>query len=126
MDPISLKLGSPVGDPVSPLNVSDNFPRVWLDNLQEVDIPEEGEIRFRYSRKKKVETETKDNETVSVELCLKAITDICDCEGKEDDGMNEPDDMPKDAEEALDRIMKNLGEEDMEDDESEDDNPAKY
>ena len=128
MDPISLKfpLHSPLNYPQPP-DVSDQYPRVWLDNLQEVDIPEEGEIRFRYSRKKKIETETKDNETLSVELCLKAITDICDCEGKEDDGLSEPDNMPSDsdAESALDRIMKELGDEDMED-ESEDDNPSKY
>lgn len=128
MDPISLNRSSPEmsnmgADPVG----YQNYPHVWLDNLQEVDIPEEGEIRFRYSRKKKIETETKDNETTSVELCLKAITDICECEGKEDDGLSEPDNMPSDsdAESALDRIMKELGDEDMED-ESEDDNPSKY
>lgn len=126
MNPIPLNSKPSYSEAPVPMDMP-NFPRVWLDNLQEVDIPEEGEIRFRYSRKKKIETETKDNETVSVELCLKAITDICDCKGKEDDGMNEPEDMPSDgdAESALDRIMSELGDDDMED-ESEDDNPAKY
>lgn len=118
MEPVSL-MNSPstsLGTPVSPMETPNKFPHVWLDGLQEVDIPEEGEIRFRYSRKKKIETETKDNETTSVELCLKAITDICDCKDKEDDGMNEPEDMPReeDAESALERIMSELKDEDME------------
>ena len=127
MDTIPLSRPSLASPVYSEVPESAKYPHVWLDSLQDIDIPEEGEIRFRYSRTKKIETETKDNETTSVELCLKAITDICDCEGKEDDGMNEPDSMPSDgdAEKALDRIMSELNDEDMED-ESEDDNPAKY
>lgn len=100
---------------------SPEFPHVWLNRLRNVDIPEEGEIRFRYSRRKKVETETRGDETCDYELCLKAITDICDCEGKEDDGLG---DISK-ANEVMDEMLDKLTEEDMED-ESEDDNPDKY
>lgn len=118
MDPIPLS----VSYPEAPGPVGPSGPRVFLDNLQGVELPEEGEIRFRYSRMNKTEREPRHGEeTVSYELCLKAITDICDCEGKEDDGMSEP----KDADEALDKLAEGLTEEDMED-ESEDDNPDKY
>lgn len=113
----------------------DKYPRLWLDGLTDVDIPEEGEIRFRFSRIAKIEKEDRSGETTSVELVLKKITDICDCKGKdaeynedrgeemesEDEG--EVEEM--DAEEALDSIMEDLDEEDMMD-ESEDDNPEKY
>jgi len=125
MDPIPLKIDfSDAPVPSGPVGIE--FPHVWLNRLRDVEIPEEGEIRFRYSRRKKVETETKEDETCDYELCLKAITDICDCEGKEDDGMNDPEpEMPEDAEGALEAIMEKLTDEDMED-ESEDDNPDKY
>ena len=132
MKPVSLKredfVPMPFGGP-------DKFPRLWLDGLTDVDIPEEGEIRFRFSRIAKIEKEDRSGETTSVELVLKKITDICDCKGKdaeynenrgeemesEDEGENEE----MDAEEALDSIMEDLDEEDMVD-ESEDDNPEKY
>lgn len=132
MKPVSLKredfVPMPFGGP-------EKFPRLWLDGLTDVDIPEEGEIRFRFSRIAKIEKEDRSGETTSVELVLKKITDICDCKGKdaeynenrgeemesEDEGENEE----MDAEEALDSIMEDLDEEDMVD-ESEDDNPEKY
>jgi hypothetical protein len=132
MKPVSLKredfVPMPFGGP-------DKFPRLWLDGLTDVDIPEEGEIRFRFSRIAKIEKEDRSGESTSVELVLKKITDICDCKGKdaeynenrgeemesEDEGENEE----MDAEEALDSIMEDLDEEDMVD-ESEDDNPEKY
>lgn len=132
MKPVSLKredfVPMPFGGP-------DKFPKLWLDGLTDVDIPEEGEIRFRFSRISKIEKEDRSGETTSVELVLKKITDICDCKGKdaeynenrgeemesEDEGENEE----MDAEEALDSIMEDLDEEDMVD-ESEDDNPEKY
>lgn len=132
MKPVSLKredfVPMPFGGP-------DKFPKLWLDGLTDVDIPEEGEIRFRFSRIAKIEKEDRSGETTSVELVLKKITDICDCKGKdaeynedrgeemdsEDEGENEE----MDAEEALDSIMEDLDEEDMVD-ESEDDNPEKY
>jgi hypothetical protein len=132
MKPVSLKredfLPMPPSGP-------EKFPRLWLDGLTDVDIPEEGEIRFRFSRISKIEKEDRSGETTSVELVLKKITDICDCKGKdaeynenrgeemesEDEGENEE----MDAEEALDSIMEDLDEEDMVD-ESEDDNPEKY
>lgn len=132
MKPVSLKredfVPMPFGGP-------EKFPRLWLDGLTDVDIPEEGEIRFRFSRISKIEKEDRSGETTSVELVLKKITDICDCKGKdaeynedrgeemesEDEGENEE----MDAEEALDSIMEDLDEEDMVD-ESEDDNPEKY
>lgn len=132
MKPVSLKREDfapmPFGGP-------DKFPKLWLDGLTDVDIPEEGEIRFRFSRIAKIEKEDRSGETTSVELVLKKITDICDCKGKdaeynenrgeemesEDEGENEE----MDAEEALDAIMEDLDEEDMMD-ESEDDNPEKY
>ncbi len=132
MKPVSLKredfVPMPFGGP-------DKFPKLWLDGLTDVDIPEEGEIRFRFSRIAKIEKEDRSGETTSVELVLKKITDICDCKGKdaeynedrgeemesEDEGENEE----MDAEEALDAIMEDLDEEDMMD-ESEDDNPEKY
>lgn len=132
MKPVSLKredfVPMPFGGP-------DKFPKLWLDGLTDVEIPEEGEIRFRFSRIAKIEKEDRSGETTSVELVLKKITDICDCKGKdaeynedrggemgsEDEGENEE----MDAEEALDSIMEDLDEEDMVD-ESEDDNPEKY
>jgi hypothetical protein len=132
MKPVSLKREDfapmPFGGP-------EKFPRLWLDGLTDVDIPEEGEIRFRFSRIAKIEKEDRSGESTSVELVLKKITDICDCKGKdaeynenrgeemesEDEGENEE----MDAEEALDSIMEDLDEEDMVD-ESEDDNPEKY
>jgi hypothetical protein len=132
MKPVSLKredfVPMPFGGP-------DKFPKLWLDGLTDVDIPEEGEIRFRFSRIAKIEKEDRSGETTSVELVLKKITDICDCKGKDaeynenrgeemesdDEGENEE----MDAEEALDSIMEDLDEEDMVD-ESEDDNPEKY
>jgi hypothetical protein len=132
MKPVSLKredfVPMPFGGP-------DKFPKLWLDGLTDVDIPEEGEIRFRFSRIAKIEKEDRSGESTSVELVLKKITDICDCKGKdaeynenrgeemesEDEGENEE----MDAEEALDSIMEDLDEEDMVD-ESEDDNPEKY
>jgi hypothetical protein len=132
MKPVSLKredfVPMPFGGP-------EKFPRLWLDGLTDVDIPEEGEIRFRFSRIAKIEKEDRSGETTSVELVLKKITDICDCKGKDaeynenrgeemesdDEGENEE----MDAEEALDSIMEDLDEEDMVD-ESEDDNPEKY
>lgn len=138
MKPVSLKREDfapmPFGGP-------DKFPKLWLDGLTDVDIPEEGEIRFRFSRIAKIEKEDRSGESTSVELVLKKITDICDCKGK-DAAYNEPgmegdmeseDDMgeeedssePMDAEEALDAIMEKLDESDMID-ESEDDNPEKY
>lgn len=132
MKPVSLKredfVPMPFGGP-------DKFPKLWLDGLTDVDIPEEGEIRFRFSRIAKIEKEDRNGETTSVELVLKKITDICDCKGKdaeynedrgeevesEDEGETEE----MDADEALDSIMEDLDEEDMID-ESEDDNPEKY
>lgn len=132
MKPVSLKredfVPMPFGGP-------DKFPKLWLDGLTDVDIPEEGEIRFRFSRISKIEKEDRNGETMSVELVLKKITDICDCKGKdaeynedrgeemesEDEGESEE----MDADEALDAIMEDLDEEDMID-ESEDDNPDKY
>jgi hypothetical protein len=116
MDPIPLNVDFSGGAVVAAS--SPEFPHVWLNRLRDVDIPEEGEIRFRYSRKKKVETETRTDETCDYELCLKAITDICDCADKEPDGMDDP-------EAALDRLAEDLKDEDMVD-ESEDDNPDKY
>jgi len=115
MDPIPLK--PDFSDSPVPVNPSEG-PTVWLSRLRDVDIPEEGEIRFRYSRKKKVETETRADETCDYELCLKAITDICDCADKEPDGMDDPD-------AAMDRLAEDLKDEDLVD-ESEDDNPSKY
>lgn len=132
MKPVSLKREDfapmPFGGP-------DKFPKLWLDGLTGVDIPEEGEIRFRFSRIAKIEKEDRSGESTSVELVLKKITDICDCKGRdaeynedrgeemesEDEGETEE----MDAEEALDAIMEDLDEEDMMD-ESEDDNPEKY
>lgn len=111
MEPISLQvqgLNSPVAVE------SPNFPTVWLNDLRGVELPEEGEIRFRYSRVRKTETETKDDETCSYELTLKSITDVCDCGEEEDDGK-----------EPMDRLMEGLDEAELID-ESEDDNPAKY
>lgn len=132
MKPVSLKredfVPMPFGGP-------DKFPKLWLDGLTDVEIPEEGEIRFRFSRIAKIEKEDRSGESTSVELVLKKITDICDCKGKdaeynedtggEMDSEEESDGEEMDAEEALDSIMEDLGEEDMVD-ESEDDNPEKY
>jgi hypothetical protein len=104
----------------------DKFPRIWLDGLQGVEIPEEGEIRFRFSRLAKIEKEDRMGESMSVELSLKTITDICDCKGR-DAKNNEPEmeDEEMDAEDAMESLMDDLEDEDMID-ESEDDNPDKY
>ena len=132
MKPVSLKredfVPMPFGGP-------DKFPKLWLDGLTDVDIPEEGEIRFRFSRIAKIEKEDRSGETTSVELVLKKITDICDCKGKdaeynedrgeETESEDEGETEEMDADEALDSIMEDLDEEDMID-ESEDDNPEKY
>lgn len=132
MKPVSLKredfVPMPFGGP-------EKFPRLWLDGLTDVDIPEEGEIRFRFSRISKIEKEDRSGETMSVELVLKKITDICDCKGKdaeynedrgeETESEDEGETEEMDADEALDSIMEDLDEEDMID-ESEDDNPEKY
>lgn len=132
MKPVSLKredfVPMPFGGP-------DKFPKLWLDGLTDVEIPEEGEIRFRFSRIAKIEKEDRSGETTSVELVLKKITDICDCKGKdaeynedrgeEMDSEDEGETEEMDAEDALDAIMEDLDEEDMVD-ESEDDNPEKY
>ena len=105
----------PGGLPEMPSNPL--LPHVYLPGLRDVDLPEEGEIRFRYSRVRKTETETKTDETCDYELELHAITDICDCADKEP--------VDKDAEESIVGLMEELSEADMID-ESEDDNPAKY
>lgn len=113
MEPISLQVQG-LNSPVAP--ESPNFPTVWLDDLRGVELPEEGEIRFRYSRVRKTETETKDDETCTFELQLKAIIDICGCSEEETDGSGKDE---------MDKLMEGLGEEDLKD-ESEDDNPDKY
>ena len=132
MKPVSLKREdfAPM-----PFGMPDKFPKLWLDGLTDVEIPEEGEIRFRFSRIAKIEKEDRSGETTSVELVLKKITDICDCKGKdaeynedrgeEMDSEDEGETEEMDAEDALDAIMGDLDEEDMMD-ESEDDNPEKY
>ena len=123
MDPVSLKRN----DFPAPMNFGpDKFPRIWLDGLQGVEIPEEGEIRFRFSRLAKIEKEDRMGESMSVELSLKTITDICDCKGR-DAKNNEPEmeDEEMDAEDAMESLMDDLEDEDMID-ESEDDNPDKY
>lgn len=123
MKPISLKRD----DYSIPMpEMPDSCPRVFLDHLSDVDLPEEGEIRFRYSRIRKTTTEEGEKETSSYELKLKAITDICDCKGRDaENNEEEEDDEEMDSEEALEKLMEDLSEDDMED-ESEDDNPEKY
>jgi hypothetical protein len=122
MKPVSLKredfVPMPFGGP-------DKFPRLWLDGLTDVDIPEEGEIRFRFSRIAKIEKEDRSGESTSVELVLKTITDICDCEGKDAENNESEYDEEMDAEDAMESLMEDLEDEDMID-ESEDDNPDKY
>jgi hypothetical protein len=108
-----------------PFGGPDKFPRLWLDGLTDVDIPEEGEIRFRFSRIAKIEKEDRSGESTSVELVLKTITDICDCEGKDAENNESEYDEEMDAEDAMESLMEDLEDEDMID-ESEDDNPDKY
>lgn len=117
MESISLDVGSansPVAVP------SPNFPTVWLNDLRDVDLPEEGVISFRYSRARKTETETPSDETCSYELTLKAITDVCAC----GEGCS-CEEKTEDERDNMDKLMEGLKEEEMID-ESEDDNPAKY
>jgi len=100
-------------------------PTVYLDSIPvDLDIPEEGEIRFRYSRRRRTLTDAKNDSRQSVELCLKAITDICDCEGKDKENNDEKREE-KDADEVFDALIVELTDEDYVD-ESEDDNPDKY
>jgi len=119
MKPISLKPAEYVNSIPGPYS---SFPLVHLDALTDVDLPEEGEIRFRFSRRRKTEVETHDGETVSYELCLKAITDICDCKGKDAENNDPESDKYEDH---MDKMMDEMTENDMVD-ESEDDNPDKY
>jgi hypothetical protein len=122
MDPVSLKRN----DFPAPMSFGpDKFPRLWLDGLQGVEIPEEGEIRFRFSRLAKIEKEDRAGESLSVELSLKTITDICDCKGKDAENNESEYDEEMDAEDAMESLMEDLEDEDMID-ESEDDNPDKY
>ena len=119
MDPVSLKQSYP-GTPFGIPEPTNPYPRLFLDNLRGVDIPEEGEIRFRYSRLVKTEREDRTGESVSVELCLKKITDICDCKGRDEEN-NEPETeaRAKDTEETLDDLMESMDDEDMEEAEDE-------
>lgn len=112
MDPIPLKI-----TPSIPTGLSGHeYPHLFLSDLRGVDIPEEGEIRFRYSRLVKTEREDKTGESTSVELCLKKITDICDCKGRDAEyNEEESDGGPKDAEESLDELMESLDESELED-----------
>jgi len=117
MDPIPLKRNLPESAFLTPS--SGDYPHLYLDNLKGVDIPEEGEIRFRYSRLVKTEREDRNGESISVELCLKKITDICDCKGR-DAEYNEDDSAPeKDTDETLDDLMESMDEEDTNEAETE-------
>lgn len=127
MKPVSLKKEIN-RDPFVIKPMSSEFPTLWLDDLQDVEIPEEGEIRFRFSRVSKTEIEDRKGERMSVELKLKSITDICDCEG-DDEENNEPEKADKmDADSMMESLMGDLDVEELNnmEDESEDDNPEKY
>jgi len=104
-------------------------PTVDLNRVKGLEsLPEEGEIRFRYSRIRQSTTEDETGTHYSCTLKLKSITDICDCEGKDEEN-NEPERAEKvNADEALDSLMEELDVEELEnmEDESEDDNPEKY
>lgn len=102
---------------------SRRYPHVYIPLKDGADIPEEGEIRFRYSRIRISANIDKNGATGDVQLCLTAITDICDCEGK-DDEENDLEEK-KDTSDIMDELMSKLAESDMEDD-SEDSNPEKY
>ncbi len=130
MKPISLKKEIN-RDPFVIKPMSSEFPTLWLDGLEGIKIPEEGEIRLRFSRISKTETEDREGERMSVQLKLKAITDLCDCKGR--DAKNNDDEEGSDVEAMdADAVMQSLMEElDVEEldamkDESEDDNPEKY
>ena len=129
MKPISLEKNKDLPMlPSPPMGFGPNFPTLWLDDLQDVEIPEEGEIRFRFSRVSKTEIEDRKGERMSVELKLKSITDICDCEG-DDEENNEPEKANKmDADSMMESLMGDLDVEELNNmqDESEDDNPEKY
>lgn len=102
------------------------FPSLWLDDLRGVEIPEEGEIRFRFSRISKTETEDQMGERMSVQLKLKAITDVCDCDGRDAENNEEESEIEElDAEDVIDRLMEDFDPLEVKD-ESEDDNPEKY
>lgn len=123
MKPVSLKADPSYNLPVSPSELPG--PTVYLDTLPvDLDIPEEGEIRFRYSRRRRILTDAKSDARQSVELCLKTITDICDCKGKDEEN-NDGKKEAKDADEVFDALIIELKDEDYVD-ESEDDNPDKY
>ncbi len=113
MESISLQVQGLGQAPITPSDSS--FPTVWLNDLRDVELPEEGIISFRFSRARKTETETPEDETCSYELRLKAITDVCACEEEE----------AEDGRENMDKLMEGLKDEEMID-ESEDDNPEKY
>jgi hypothetical protein len=130
MKPISLKKEIN-RDPFVIKTMPSEFPTLWLDGLEGIKIPEEGEIRLRFSRISKTETEDREGERMSVQLKLKAITDLCDCKGR--DAKNNDDEEGSDVEDMdADAVMQSLMDElDVEEldamkDESEDDNPEKY
>jgi hypothetical protein len=130
MKPVSLKKNNPDNSPMfmgmSELPKTAEFPSLWLDDLKGVEIPEEGEIRLRFSRISKTETEDQKGERMSVQLKLKAITDICDCKGRDaENNEEEIGSEEMDAEDAMESLMEDLDLSEVED-ESEDDNPEKY
>jgi hypothetical protein len=124
MDPVSLR--RPDFDSFA-VPSSPEGPTVYLTNLPaDLEIPLEGEIRFRYSRQDLTISVNERGAHKQVTLCLKKITDVCDCEGKgeeEDDGPELPR-KAKDADEVLTQLLDELSEDYI--DESEDDNPDKY
>lgn len=115
MEPISLKqnYSSDIPMPVGP---EDSWcPTVDLSGVKGLDeLPEEGEIRFRYSRIRQSTTEDAEGSHYSATLKLKAITDICDCDGRTPE-YNEPRRESRDVEAVLDGLMEEL--EELEEDE---------
>lgn len=127
MKPVSLKKNNPDNGPMfMDMSKIAEFPSLWLDELKGVEIPEEGEIRLRFSRISKTETKDQKGERMSVQLKLKAITDICDCKGRDaENNEEETESEEMDAEDVMESLMEDLDLSEVED-ESEDDNPEKY
>jgi len=116
MEPVILTNNDNFPVPASP----SSGPTLFLSGLRGVELPMEGEIRLRYSLRTKTERETRHDETCDYELAIKAITDICDCADKKDDGLSDPEPMRRDeddTEAALDKIREGLTEDDLEEEE---------
>ena len=115
MKPIPLKQNFSSDIPMVTSQEDSWCPTVDLSRVKDLnELPEEGEIRFRYSRIRQSTTEDMEGTHYSATLKLKAITDVCDCDGRTPE-YDEPRREAKDVDAVLDELMDEL--EELEEDE---------